>query len=553
MRTLFLVAGILSGAGLVLAAPRPGGPEPASTADPRLTPAEVHRFADELVGIIDQITFSYYQPINREDLLRAALVGLYQAARKPVPANLEGRIEKASGAARTLLTRTSANSPGTLLESAPSYVKLTRQVREEIGVPDSLVGQNCLLICCHAMTRLLDPHSGIVTADEQQRSIGLDQECDGFGIDLIDRGSTTVVIDIVQPGSPAQKAGLRPGDRITLLNGKPVRSAHPLGLLVLRNRRALDTVTPLAVPQPAEDKPGHAEPDPVGEVRKVEISFTREGKEGVQKVRLTRARFKPETVLGVRRKPDNFWDYYLDEKKKIAHIRVMALGRGTGEELRQVVGRLEDGGLRGLVLDLRWCPGGYLNEAVEVADLFLGEGVVATVTARGKEQSVYRSAEMGKAGNFPLVVLVNGKTMGGGELIAAALQDHKRAVIAGQRSLGKASVQTPLHVGVPGMGLKLTSGTFVRPGGKNLHRFPDSKPTDDWGVQPDEDAEFRVSAEMGKRLEQWWLWQSLRPGESWDRLPLDDPRADPQQRSALATIEKLIKKAERGMDKEKTE
>src|SRR5262249_14493934 len=139
----------------------------------------------------------------------------------------------------------------------------------------------------------------------------------------------------------------------------------------------------------------------------------------------------------------------------------------------------------------------------------------------------------------PVVVLVNGETSGGAELIAAALQDHKRACVVGQRTLGKASVQTPLAVGVEGTGFKLTSGTFVRPAGKNLHRFPDSKAEDFWGVLPDEDA--RLSPELGKRLKGWWTLMSLRPGRSRERLALDDPRADPQPQLALAALRRRVK------------
>jgi carboxyl-terminal processing protease len=134
-----------------------------------------------------------------------------------------------------------------------------------------------------------------------------------------------------------------------------------------------------------------------------------------------------------------------------------------------------------------------------------------------------------------MVVLINGETSGGAELIAAALQDHKRAVIAGQRSLGKGSVQKYLEVPLP-VPFKLTTGTFVRPSGKNLHRFPDSKPTDDWGVLPDEQAECRLSPELSRQLRDWWVWQTLRPGNDNEVLPLDTPEADPQQQTALQLL-----------------
>src|SRR5262249_4347747 len=157
-----------------------------------------------------------------------------------------------------------------------------------------------------------------------------------------------------------------------------------------------------------------------------------------------------------------------------------------------------------LILDLRGCPGGYLKEATAAAELFLPACTVATVKSRVEEEQVYRSAGTGAFQDFPVVVLIGADTSGGGELIAAALQDHKRARVAGQRSFGKASVQTSVSPGA-GVGLKLTSGTFVRPGGKNLHRFPDSSPADDWGVRPDAGLELRISADLGRQLKQWYL------------------------------------------------
>ncbi|MGE3808098.1 MAG: S41 family peptidase, partial [Gemmataceae bacterium] len=134
----------------------------------------------------------------------------------------------------------------------------------------------------------------------------------------------------------------------------------------------------------------------------------------------------------------------------------------------------------------------------------------------------------------PLGVLINGSTSGGAELIAGALQDHERGYVVGQRTRGKASIQTLLPLPVPSAALKLTSGTFRRPSGKNLNRFPDSRPTDDWGIHPDR--EIRMSTALQDKLEQWWTWQSLRPGDSREPLPLDDLLTDAQVRFALERL-----------------
>jgi carboxyl-terminal processing protease len=204
--------------------------------------------------------------------------------------------------------------------------------------------------------------------------------------------------------------------------------------------------------------------------------------------------------------------------------------------------------LRGLILDLRWCPGGYLDDSRDVADLFLPRTAPnATVRYRNGRPDERTPHARDSFLNLPVVVLVNDETTGGAELIAAVLQDNKRARIAGQRTRGKASVQRrwslagdvgdlALTIPVPNMELKLTSGMLIRPSGKNLNRFADSKPTDDWGVRPDPNLEFRVSAALGQRLQEWWQQQTLRPGTDNSILPLDDPAADPQRQAALRLL-----------------
>jgi carboxyl-terminal processing protease len=236
----------------------------------------------------------------------------------------------------------------------------------------------------------------------------------------------------------------------------------------------------------------------------------------------------------VARRDDNSWSYWLDAERKIAHLRLGNLAKGTPDELSEILADLRRDGLSGLILDLRWCPGGDRDGAIKTAELFLGEGTIATVRYRNQPEDVFRSINEDKHNDFPMVVLINGDSTGGGEIIASALQDHHRAVLVGQRTHGKGNVQTLLSIG--SVGIKVTSGTIVRPSGKPLHRFPDSKPDDPWGVQPDAGHEFRVSAEVTRTLRTWWEEQTMRPGSSTQRLPLDDPFVDPQRNAALETL-----------------
>jgi carboxyl-terminal processing protease len=274
------------------------------------------------------------------------------------------------------------------------------------------------------------------------------------------------------------------------------------------------------------------------------LGVERDGDPKLREISLERRQFHAETVFGVQRRDDNSWDYWIDREHKIAQVRVGPLREDTADELRQVLIRLREAGLRGLLLDLRWCPGGLVDQSVQSAALFLGEGRIATIIGHAQvkpEGTVnHDNREPGPFQYLPILVLVNGETSGGGELIAAALQDHNRAKIAGQRTRGKASVQTMRALPAPGAFLKMTTAVFLRPNGKNLNRFLDSKPSDDWGVRPDDGLEFRISTGLNRQLREWWTAQTLRPGSSRQRLRLDDPNSDPQRQLALqALIERI--------------
>jgi C-terminal processing protease CtpA/Prc len=520
---------------MLMAAPVPRTP---NVKDRKQLQAESRRFAQHVQSVIEQIVQTYVRPVKREDLMEAAITGLYEAAHKPVPRDLRNQVRQAISMSSTLLQVILRGDEADTRQVQDPREKLLANIREELGNAEGLAKVDAVVTCCNAMTRLLDPHSGIVTALEQQRSIGLDQESFGAGLELRDLSSASapLVVEGVQLGSSAQRAGLRPGDVITHIDGKPVEKAPPEKLLALRNQRILAEATRLTPDDPEKPAP----PEPPGAFR---VSYHRPGEKVQREAALLRERYRPEAVLGVSRRDDNTWNYFLDEKEKIAHVRLTALSRGTAEGLRVVLTELTYQNVRGVILDLRWCPGGYLNESVDVADLFLGNAVISTVKARGREDVHYRSTDVGKFRDFPLVVLVNGETSGGAELIAAAVQDHHRGMVVGQRTRGKASVQSPIAVGITGISFKLTTGTFHRPSGKNLHRFRDSTTRDDWGVVPDEDC--RLSAELGKRLGEWWRTYSLRPARSRERLELDDPRADSQRQAAVEVMKRaLVKKAE---------
>jgi hypothetical protein len=148
-----------------------------------------------------------------------------------------------------------------------------------------------------------------------------------------------------------------------------------------------------------------------------------------------------------------------------------------------------------------------------------------------------------KAGTtYPVLVLINSETAGGAELIAAALQDNGRAVVAGQRSLGKGSIQSPIQLpGLSGLQFKLTGGTFTRPNGKNLQRYPESTTSDDWGVRPDPGRLLPMTPDLVRDLREQTILYTLRPGDGREALPLDDPEYDTQRQAALRMLREMVK------------
>src|SRR5262249_2494078 len=153
------------------------------------------------------------------------------------------------------------------------------------------------------------------------------------------------------------------------------------------------------------------------------------------------------------------------------------------QELKDVVTKLQKQGLHGLVIDLRNNPGGLLRAAVDISNLFVNEGKIVSTKGRNHKDEVH-DAKPGNAilpaDKCPLAILVNRYSASASEIVSACLQDHDRAVIVGERTYGKGSVQNVIEMkeGSETAALKLTTASYWRPSGKNIHRFPDAKESD---------------------------------------------------------------------------
>jgi len=506
---------------------------PATPADLERPPAvaplnlpEARAYAQLLGRVVNQVSAHYVRPVARAELYRAALTGLYEAVNEPAPAAMAAELARHIQDPKP----TEDDAPGILerLGDDESIIALIARYRQALGDRAALRGQAALRLSVQAIAASLDPYSKLVTGDELRRGNGMDTN-HGLGIEIdAEEVDGPARIKAVVLGSPAQRAGLRPGDQITHVGSTLLAGAKQRALLLAA---VLD--------RPDEDLRKTA--------AKVQLTVQPADSAPPRRLTLERHYYKAETVLGVRRELDGSWDHMLDAKEKIGYVRIGSLEHGTAEQLEAVLLRLKAQEMRGLILDLRWSPGGFLNEAVLVARCFLKQGAeIAQVRSRinagrGQGDQVYKADIDSPFDDFPLIVLVNGETMGGAELIAAALRDNQRARIAGQRTFGKASVQSLLTSPLENTELKLTTGNFFRPSGKALHRFPDSKEADDWGVRPERTLEMRLTPALSKQLQEWWLLYSLRPARNAQALTLDDPENDPQRQLALRGLRKLLK------------
>jgi carboxyl-terminal processing protease len=289
----------------------------------------------------------------------------------------------------------------------------------------------------------------------------------GIGIQItMEAGQIKVSSPLV--GTPAYKAGVLAGDRITQIEGESTKN-FTLDDAVRKLKGEIGTSVTMTVQHALT---GRSE------------TFT-----------LNREQIHLDTVLGDRRKADDSWDFMLDPEKHIGYIRITAFSRDTASQVRKALESLEARKLRGLILDLRFNPGGLLTSAIEVSDLFIASGRIVSTKGRNTDERVWDAVKPGTFEGFPMVVLVNHYSASASEIVSACLQDHHRAVVIGERTWGKGSVQNVIELESGKSALKLTTASYARPNGHNIHRFPDAKESDEWGVKPNDGMEVKLSSE----------------------------------------------------------
>src|SRR5205823_12293143 len=166
----------------------------------------------------------------------------------------------------------------------------------------------------------------------------------------------------------------------------------------------------------------------------VKLKILREGKDEPFEVNLTRGTINVETVIGVKRHDDDSWEYTIDPKNKIGYIRLTQFAPNSYADMLRVVSKMKDAGVKGLILDLRYNPGGLLTSAVEISDMFIEDGLIVTIKPRSGigDEEAYTKRSKDMFTSFPMICMVNDLSASGSEIVAACLQDHNRAVILGE-------------------------------------------------------------------------------------------------------------------------
>lgn len=306
---------------------------------------------------------------------------------------------------------------------------------------------------------LNDPYAVYVPpqlSDEFEKELTGEYVGIGAEVNMVD-GVFTIVTPM--DGSPAFRAGVMAGDRVRFINGE---STEGLTIDQCINRLVGEDGT------------------------RVVITVERAAGELIE-IPIIREPIRARAVRGFRRHDDadGSWDFMLDDSRRIGYIRVSQFTPNAASEFVAALDALgaRQGRLAGLVIDLRWNPGGLLDQAVRMSDLFLDQGVIVSTRGRAYPEQVARASAPGTLPGFPVAVLINGQSASASEIFAGALLENGRAIVVGERSFGKGSVQSvhPLGGAASGASLKLTEQRYYLPSGRSIQRTETSA---EWGVDP---------------------------------------------------------------------
>lgn len=343
------------------------------------------------------------------------------------------------------------------------------------------------------MLRSLDPHSELLIESRyEDLQSQTRQEFGGIGVQIERRNDRITVIAPIA-GTPGEEAGLMPGDQIIKVDDQNTEST------------SLEDIVQLLRGKPNS---------------RVTITLNRPQTDEVLEKRIIRKVIQVESVRNATLLED-----------QIGYVQITQFGERTGGEFLAALESLESQGMRGLILDLRNNPGGLLTASVEVARVFFDQNELVVYTQGRHEASRYeiRAGRNGRERKYPVAVLINSGSASASEIVAGALQDTQRAVVVGETSFGKGSVQTILPLRNSGA-LRLTTAKYYTPAGKVIHER---------GVIPDIVVELPIEDEVKLRV------QRNRPGAIVDPLAFEErfgfePIEDRQLRAALDALQGIF-------------
>ncbi len=319
------------------------------------------------------------------------------------------------------------------------FIKIVKEIEDKYV--DEITLNTILTNAYRGMLSGLDPYSQYFGPEElEDLKIETEGEFEGLGIEVIVKDGLLIVITPLLD-SPAFKAGILVGDRIVKIDGDSTENMS-IREAVKKLRGKLGT--------------------------KITLTVVHEGDTVPTDITIERAKIYVNSIRGAR---------MVDDGYKIGYLAVSNFQENTVKDMDAAVQDLLEKGMKSLILDLRFNPGGLLNAAVDMADKFLERGVIVSTRGRDKTQNyVYQAHKKGTYPNFPMVVLVNNGSASASEIVAGALKDHKRGLLLGVRTFGKGSVQSLIPVGDGRAALKLTTARYYTPSGVCIHEK---------GIEPD--------------------------------------------------------------------
>ena len=419
------------------------------------------KFVDQVAAVIECVHEHYAVEIPHAQLLDWAVQQVYARLERNAPVKISERLD------------------GTLRLDG-------KDAREVLGlVADDCKDElrRCTDLAFDGILRHLDERCEIYSAPSFRCILRVYYPV-GIGVRLA-RETATGRIQVWFPirGSPAYLAGLRSGDVIEEIHRPPnpyeeAQTISPRGLALTRAYQEL------------QGRPGDT----------VHLKVARPGVARILQFYVEHKRVHEESVLGLRYDRKHDWEHWLDPARKIAYLRVTRFGPDTAQDFARMLDGLRRQGLKALVLDLRFNEGGLIDSGIRTTELLVGEAPICALVFRGQVQDRFAGEHGKKPLSCPIACLVNRHTAGMAEVVAAALQDNKRALIVGERTRGDAAVETFVNAGQNYL-LRLTRLMYYRPSGRKLaHISTPERPRDEWGVTPDKGYTITLSPPEQDRL-----------------------------------------------------